>query len=79
MRGVVPLRRNAARSGDPVSLMLAWYRAGRFEIMAERLVDPGTTTEAELSGNMPEPGGWIGVLGRHGTGEDRIRIVRWEQ
>ncbi len=79
VRVVVQLRRNAARSGDPVSLMLAWYRAGRFEIMAERLVDPGTTTEAELSGNMPEPGGWIGVLGRHGTGEDRIRIVRWEQ
>jgi hypothetical protein len=77
VRVTVALQRTVAWTGDPVSVTLAWYRAGRFEIMAERLVDPSNMTDVMLEGAVPEPGGWVGVLTRHGVGGDRIRITGW--
>lgn len=77
VRVTVALQRTAAQSGEPVKVTLAWYRSGRFEIMTERLIDPSTTSEVTLEGAVPEPGGWVGVLTRHGVAGDRMRITSW--
>lgn len=66
--------------GDPVVIALAWYRAGRFEIMTERVLDLPSTPRVTLEANVTEPGGWVGVLTRWGEARDhRMQITGWER
>ena len=63
---------------DPVVLTLAWYRAGRFEIMTERVIDLQTTRRVTLEAVVTEPGGWIGLLARGGEAKNhRLRVMTW--
>lgn len=78
IRVKLALQRNDPEAGHQVSVKLAWYRAGRFEIMTERLIDPRETSDLTLEANVTEPGGWVGVLTRHGATGDGIRITAWE-
>jgi hypothetical protein len=72
------LQRNTPRSGEPVNVTLAWYRAGRFEIMTERLIDAGNPGPVIMEAPVTEPGGWVGVLTRHGAAGDIVHISGWE-
>lgn len=78
VRVTVSLQRTAAKSGELINVTLAWYRAGRFEIMTERLVDPSNTATVTLEAPVTEPGGWVGVLTRHGSRGDMMQITAWE-
>jgi len=63
-------------SGAYTNVVLVWYRAGRFEYLAERSLTPHQPQEMVLQAATPEPGGWLGVLARgHGAA---IRIVAVE-
>jgi hypothetical protein len=65
---------------DPVVVALAWYRAGRFEIMTERVLDLRNTPVVTLEAVVTEPGGWIGLLTRWPEAKGhRMRITAWEQ
>jgi hypothetical protein len=77
VRVTVGLQRISGQTGDPVNVTLAWYRAGRFEIMAERLIDPSNTSDVTLEGSVPESGGWVGVLTLYGMGGDCMWITSW--
>jgi hypothetical protein len=65
---------------DPVVLALCWYRAGRFEIMMERVVDVSGTRQVAMEAMVTEPGGWIGLLTRGGEARNhRMRITSWDK
>jgi hypothetical protein len=71
---------NQADPGDPVVVSLAWYRAGRFEIMTQRMIDLRQETEVSLEGYPPEPVGWLGVLTRPAGGAGaghRWELLEW--
>lgn len=72
---------NETNPADPVVVTLAWYRAGRFEIMTEQMIDVRATPRVTLAANVPEPEGWVGLLTRPagGTGAGhRWRVISWE-
>lgn len=72
----VEFKTDAPAAGARVNLILVWYRAGRFEYLAEREVVPDASHREVLQGMMPEPGGWLGVLARgHGAA---LRVVAFE-
>jgi len=72
---------NAADAGDPVVVTLAWYRAGRFEIMTEQMIDLRQINRVTLMATPPEAIGWVGLLTRPAGGEGaghRMMITRWD-
>jgi len=75
----VEFKPDQADPSSQVVLALAWYRAGRFEIMTERAFDPRTDPSATLEARVPEPGGWIGLLARCQAKDHRLRITSWEK
>jgi hypothetical protein len=82
VRVEVEFRPNPKDPADPVVVTLAWYRAGRFEIMTEKLIDLRTISRVALEAHVTEPGGWVGVLTRPAGGEGagpRMRILSWEE
>lgn len=81
IRVTVELIPNEADPGDPVVVTLGWYRAGRFEIMSERMVDLRKVSQLTLDARMPEAEGWAGVLTRPAGGRGarhQSRILAWE-
>jgi hypothetical protein len=78
----VELETNPDDPADPVVVTLAWYRAGRFEIMTEKMIDLRVTHSVTLQAKVTEPGGWVGLLARPAGGRGaghRIRILSWEK
>lgn len=72
---------NPADPADPVVVALAWYRAGRFEILSEQMIDLRLIDELNLRAYLPEPTGWLGLLVRPAGGKGaghRVRIVNWD-
>jgi len=72
---------NQGDLADPVVLALVWYRAGRFEIITEQMFDLRKTAHATLTGGLPEPYGWVGLIARPAGGEGaghRVRLDSWE-
>lgn len=66
---------------DPVTVTLAWYRAGRFEILTEKTTNTRQALELELTGDVPEAVGWVAVLVHAANAEDapqRWRITTWQ-
>ncbi len=48
--------------GSEVAVTLAWYRAGRYEIMSRRTVDVSREPRISLEGGVPEGEGWVGLM-----------------
>jgi len=72
---------NAEDPADPVVVTLAWYRAGRFEIMTEQMIDLRQVNRLTLQAYFPEPNGWVGLLTRPAGGEGAghlMKITHWE-
>lgn len=75
------LRPNPANPADPVVVTLAWYRAGRFEIMSEQMIDLRVIQSLTLTAPVTEPDGWVAILTRPAGGEGAghlMRIRSWE-
>lgn len=71
---------NPADPADPVVVALAWYRAGRFEILTERMIDLRQTKRVDLETYSPEPTGWVGLLVRPAGGKGAghfFRMMNW--
>lgn len=77
----VEINPNPANPSDPVVVTLAWYRAGRFEIMTEQRIDLRTTRRVTLEAPVTEPVGWVGLLTRPAGGRGAnhaMKIISWE-
>jgi len=77
----VELTPNPVNPADPVVVTLAWYRAGRFEIMKEQMLDLRKTRQITLEARAPEAVGWVGLLTRPAGGEGAghsAKIISWE-
>lgn len=77
----IELNPNPADPAYPVVVTLAWYRAGRFEIMASETIDLRVTRRVTLAAPVTEAEGWVGVLTRPAGGDGaghQMRIVSWE-
>jgi hypothetical protein len=64
-----------------VLITLAWYRAGRFEIVTQRTVDARAGSAVDLEGGVPEADGWVGIIATPltvGPAAPRIRIQSWQ-
>lgn len=80
LRAKLRFEPNPADPADPVVVSLAWYRAGRFEIMTQRMIDLRRETEVSLEAHLPEPVGWLGLLTRPAGGKGAghaWRLVDW--
>lgn len=81
VRVEVELKPNPANPADPVVVTLAWYRAGRFEIMTEQMIDLRTTRRVTIAAPVTEAVGWVGLLTRPAGGQGaghQMRIISWE-
>lgn len=78
----VEFEANPSNLADPVVVTLAWSRAGRFEIMAEKMIDLRSSRTLALEAPVTEPGGWVGLLTRPAGGEGaghRMRVLSWQK
>lgn len=81
VRVEVELNPNPANPADPVVVTLAWYRAGRFEIMTEQMIDLRTTRRVTMAAPVTEAVGWVGLLTRPAGGAGaghQMRIISWK-
>lgn len=77
----IELERRPDRSGHPTLLTLAWYKAGRIEFIQQEISNPDLAETVKLSGNVPESGGWLGIMAVAADPVQapnvRVRTVEW--
>jgi hypothetical protein len=77
----VNTKRRRDLAGSPTIVFLVWYKAGRIEILREKMANPDDEETIELEGWMPEPGGRLGVAARAADIAQppncRVRIESW--
>jgi len=72
---------DTGRHCDSMEIMLAWYRAGRLEILERKQLDLRAGNQLVMESSLPESVGWVGFIAKPIGTEDLgglMRVVSWD-